>query len=210
MKVEAMMNRKVVTVSEKATIEEGKQQMKQHRIRHLPVVDDDLKLIGIVSDRDLIEWKNTGNESDPASALIESVMTRNVITAHPREFIEELLSIFYDERIGCIPVVEDQHVVGIITERDMLYTLIQLTGAHQPSSQIEVSVDNIAGKLAEVTAVIKKHHVNITSVLVYPGEIELTKVLVLRVQTMNPKVIIESLRAEGYNVLWPAVPGERL
>ncbi|WP_257352224.1 acetoin utilization AcuB family protein [Pseudalkalibacillus decolorationis] len=208
MKVEAVMNREVITISEKATIENGLKCMKEHRIRHLPVVTEKDKLVGIVSDRDLIDWKSSNG--DTTIAQIGSVMTEDVITAHPREFIEELLSIFYDERIGSIPVVENEQVVGIMTERDMLYTLIQLTGAHQPSSQIEVQVENVSGQLAEVTAVIKKHKVNITSVLVYPEQTDQKKVLVLRVQTMNPQTIIESLRAEGYNVIWPAIPGEKV
>jgi acetoin utilization protein AcuB len=209
MKVEAMMNREVITISKHSTIHEGKERMKQHRIRHLPVVEDDGTLSGIVSDRDLLDWKGGQNEQ-AHSALIESVMTQNVITAHPREFIEDLSSIFYDERIGCIPAVEDGKVVGIITERDMLYTLIQLTGAHQPSSQFEVKVENVAGKLADVTACIKKHQVNITSVLVYPGDTEESKVLVLRVQTMNPQPILQSLKMEGYQVLWPEALGGSL
>ncbi|WP_261130758.1 acetoin utilization AcuB family protein [Bacillus sp. Marseille-Q3570] len=207
MKVESIMKEEVITVRENVSIEEAKKLMVKHRIRHLPIVDEHKHLSGIVSDRDLV-LDRIPNHLSPDETDVQMVMTRDVITCHPLDFVEELLSIFYEERIGCIPVVKNDEVVGMITERDMLYTLIQLTGAHQPSSQFEVKVENVSGKLADVTAVIRNHNVNITSVLVYPGETDATKVLVLRVQTMNPQPIINHLKTEGYNVLWPDASGE--
>ncbi|WP_349408168.1 acetoin utilization AcuB family protein [Pseudalkalibacillus sp. SCS-8] len=209
MKVEAIMNKNVITIQQDTTINEAKEIMERHRVRHLPVVNHHDHLIGIVSDRDLVRDRIPENE-DPSTAQVHSVMTKQVITAHPLDFIEELLTVFYEERIGCIPIVNKREVIGMITERDMLYTLIQLTGAHQPSSQFEVHVENVTGKLADVTAVIRNHNVNITSVLVYPGETDETKVLVLRVQTMNPQAIIDHLKSEGYNVMWPVTPGEQV
>ncbi|MCF6138261.1 acetoin utilization AcuB family protein [Pseudalkalibacillus berkeleyi] len=209
MKVEAVMNKEVITIQQDTTIQDAKNLMTRNKVRHLPVVNHLNQLIGIVSDRDLI-LDRLKDKEDPSHAQVHLVMTKQVITAHPLDFIEELLTVFYEERIGCIPVVHQREVIGIITERDMLYTLIQLTGAHQPSSQFEVHVENVTGKLADVTAVIQHHNVNITSVLVYPGETDETKVLVLRVQTMNPQTIIDHLKSEGYNVLWPVTPGEQV
>ncbi len=209
MKVEKVMKRDVITIQQDTTIQEAKDIMTRNKIRHIPVVNHHNQLIGIVSDRDLVLDRLPENE-DAESAQVHAVMTKQVITAHPLDFIEELLTVFYEERIGCIPVVNQREVVGIITERDMLYTLIQLTGAHQPSSQFEVHVENISGKLADVTAVIRHHNVNITSVLVYPGDNDATKVLVLRLQTMNPQPIIDHLKSEGYNVMWPVSPGEQV
>ncbi|MCF6408796.1 acetoin utilization AcuB family protein [Pseudalkalibacillus salsuginis] len=207
MKVEAMMKTEVISIRKNVSIEEAKKLMESHRIRHLPIVDEQKNLVGIVSDRDLV-LDRIPNQKSPSDIEVQSVMVKEVITCHPYDFVEELLSIFYEERIGCIPVVKDNEIVGMITERDMLYTLIQLTGAHQPSSQFEVKVENVSGRLADVTAVIRNHNVNINSVLVYPGETDVTKVLVLRVQTMNPIPIINHLKSEGYNVLWPDTSGE--
>jgi acetoin utilization protein AcuB len=89
----------------------------------------------------------------------------------------------------------------------LLHTFVQLTGANQPGSQIEVKVPNVAGMLSEVSDVFRKNKVNIASVLVYPDKDERFKVLVFRVQTMNPMALIEELDKEGYTVLWPNIPG---
>ncbi len=83
-------------------------------------------------------------------------MKTNVITGHPLDFVEEVAALFYEHRISCMPIVKENKLVGIITESDLLYTLVQLTGAHQPGSQIEIKVPNRTGMLSEVTSMFQK------------------------------------------------------
>ncbi|MFP3489436.1 ACT domain-containing protein, partial [Staphylococcus sp. SIMBA_130] len=79
---------------------------------------------------------------------------------------------------------------------------------HQPSSHIEVQVANVSGQLADITQIIKKRNVNIISVLVYPcSHDEKYKNIVFRIQTMNPTSVINDIKKEGYEVLWPSMPG---
>lgn len=119
-----------------------------------------------------------------------------------------MASIFYEQEIACVPVTRDDILVGIITEKDMLYTLIQLTGTHVQSSQIEVKVINKPGILPQVMQVFGQRKVNISSVLIYPYKPDPKyKVIVVRIQTMNPLPTIEDLKTEGYEVLWPKSPG---
>jgi acetoin utilization protein AcuB len=209
--VKDVMKSKVFTLTHNATIKEGLALLKQHSIHHIPIVDKDTRLEGIVSDRDFRDAAPSIFHSDEHledfEKPISTVMTKDIITAHPLDFVEELSAVFYEHRIGCIPIVEEDKLVGIITETDMLHTLIQLTGAHQPSSQIEVQVENVTGKLADVAAVIRQQKVNIISVLVYPGHVEGYKVLVFRLQTMNPNRVINTLTKEGFTILWPSFPG---
>lgn len=88
-----------------------------------------------------------------------------------------------------------------------MHTLVKLTGAHQPSSQIEIQVKNEPGILGKVVAIFSELHINIVSVLVYPAKDENEKVLVFRIQTMNPLRVIEALEKKGYHVLWPNIMG---
>jgi acetoin utilization protein AcuB len=135
-------------------------------------------------------------------------MKNAVFTAHPLDIAEELSTIFYEHNISCIPVLEDNKLVGLVTEREMLHAFIQLTGTHQPGSHLEVAVPNEAGQLAKVASVLKDFHLNISSVLVYPSHDEKEKIVVFRVGTMNPLPVIEHLIDHGYEVKWPPVPGE--
>ena len=81
-------------------------------------------------------------------------------------------------------------------------------GATKPSSQIEIRVNDQAGTLHDVTKVFTKHHASILSVLVYPdSQHEEKRILSIRVKVMNPLPIIDDLRKEGFDVLWPNMPG---
>ena len=124
------------------------------------------------------------------------------------DFVEESALVFYHNKIGCLPIVSNGQLVGIITETDLLYKYIELTGAHQPGSQIEVRVPNIPGILYEVSKVFNEFQTNVQSVLVYPDkEDDANKILVIRIKTMNPIAIIEGLKKRGFDVLWPNFPG---
>ncbi|AOV07204.1 acetoin utilization AcuB family protein [Sporosarcina ureilytica] len=215
MLIEEIMVRDVQTLLTTNTVKEAIDLMREKKIRHVPILDESNTLVGIITDRDLKEAipSSLTNEKDTAIYQTElaKIMTRNPITGHPMDFVEESALLFYDKQIGCLPIVSNQEVVGIITETDLLYKYIELTGANQPGSQIEVRVPNVPGILYEVSKVFYEQKTNVLSVLVYPDkENTETKILVIRVKTMNPLNIIEGLRTEGFEVLWPNVPGINL
>ncbi|MDR0138035.1 acetoin utilization AcuB family protein [Metabacillus idriensis] len=209
--VEQIMKKDIVTLTPDATIAEAIKKMAEHRIRHIPIVAENDLLAGIVSDRDIKDASPSifqlSENKETLDKPLKSIMKTDAITGHPLDFVEEISSIFYEHKIGCLPIIKHGKLVGIVTETDLLHTFVQLTGANQPGSQIEVKVPNVAGMLSEVSDVFRKSKVNIASVLVYPDKDERFKVLVFRVQTMNPKALIDELNKEGYTVLWPNIPG---
>ncbi|WP_088103843.1 acetoin utilization AcuB family protein [Halalkalibacter urbisdiaboli] len=210
--IDEIMKKKVITLTPDATIEQAMQTLSTHSIRHIPIVDEQKNIVGIISDRDIRDVSPSILHSDEhledLQKEISTIMKRNVITAHPLDFVEEVSRLFYEHHIGCLPIAEDNKIVGIVTETDLLHTLVELMGAHQPSSHIEIRVQNITGQLADVASIFKKNHVNINSVLVYPCKDEQYKILVFRIQTIDPRRIIEAIKKEGYDVIWPLLPGE--
>ncbi|MCA1009956.1 acetoin utilization AcuB family protein [Halobacillus halophilus] len=215
MLVEEIMKTEVITLSPEESIETALKLLHENHIRHLPIVNENNEVIGIVSDRDVRDASPSTFEEDASTDElknpIRTIMTYPVTTVHPLDFVEEVASIFYEQEIACVPVTRDDILVGIITEKDMLYTLIQLTGTHVQSSQIEVKVINKPGILPQVMQVFGQRKVNISSVLIYPYKPDPKyKVIVVRIQTMNPLPTIEDLKTEGYEVLWPKSPGVTL
>ena len=209
--IEDIMIKDVITLKQDATLEQAIETIKEKKIRHIPIVDDTRNLVGLLCDVDirsatpsifrLNEYK--GDLLRPVS----EIMVKDVLTAHPLDFVEEIAYTFYDRKISCMPVVSNNKLIGIVTETDLLHTYVELTGANQPGSQIEVKVNNRPGTLSEIAAIIKKQNANVNSIFIYPYKEEpAIKVLVLRVQTMNPTKIINSLSAEGFEVIWPAGP----
>ncbi|BAC14178.1 acetoin utilization AcuB family protein [Oceanobacillus iheyensis] len=207
MLVEEIMKTEVITLPPKATINDALQLLQLHKIRHIPIVNDDFQVIGIVSDRDVRDASPSTFFEQPDIGIlnntIDSIMTKQVITIHPMDFVEEIAAIFYDREIACLPVVSNNRLIGIVTEKDMLYTLIQLTGTHVQSSLVEVKVPDQPGILPEVAAIFGKRKINIVSVLIYPYKDPDYKILVFRVKTLNPMPIIQDLREAGYPLLWP-------
>lgn len=210
--VEEIMKTEVATLSVQNTIMDAIHLMSKKRIRHLPIVDQDQHLVGLITDRDIRDATPSifcvDENRDVLKKPVNTLMKTEIITGHPLDFVEETASLFYEHHIGCLPILKGKKLVGIITETDLLHTLVQLTGAHQPGSQIEVKVPNIAGMLSEIALIIRNRRANILSVLVYPDRNDSQyKILVFRLKTMNPIAVIDDLKNAGYTVLWPNLPG---
>ncbi|MFD1358520.1 acetoin utilization AcuB family protein [Fictibacillus halophilus] len=210
--VQNMMQKNTVTIHAEETIGTALKLMLDKDVRYLPVVDDRGNLLGLVTDREVKDASpsifHQNEHPEDFEKPVSTIMKNAVFTAHPLDIAEELSTIFYEHNISCIPVLEDNKLVGLVTEREMLHAFIQLTGTHQPGSHLEVAVPNEAGQLAKVASVLKDFHLNISSVLVYPSHDEKEKIVVFRVGTMNPLPVIEHLIDHGYEVKWPPVPGE--
>lgn len=200
MLVETIMTTPVITVSPNDTIPEAIDLAKAKHIRHLPVVEDG-KLLGIVSDRDL--RTNDG-------ATVSQVMTSLVHMVHPLDPVDEAARLMYEHKIGCLPVVRGTQLVGIVTETDILRSYVELLGVNKPGSHLEVEMADRPGMLAEIAAIVKEHGVNITSVYTNPAQTQGRKVLVLRIQTIDPWPIVADIKAAGYQVLWPLAKNDEM
>lgn len=211
MLIEEMMTKNVYTLQLEHSIDEAFMLMNEKKIRHLPITTIDGTLVGIVSDRDIKDALPSTLSSlttNGSEVRLKEIMTKNPITGHPLDFVEEAAVLFYEHKIGCLPIISKNKLVGIVTETDLLYKYIELTGAHQPGSQIEIRVPNVPGSLFEVTNFFYEHNANILSVLIYSDkESPSDKILVIRVNTMNPLPIIENIRNHGYDVLLPSFSG---
>jgi acetoin utilization protein AcuB len=210
--VEEIMKTEVAYLTPSDTISKAISLMASKKIRHLPIVNEQKQVVGLITDRDIKDAAPSIFRTDDSKEVLEqpidTIMKENVITGHPLDFVEEIAALFYEHKISCLPIVKDKVLVGIVTETDLLHTLVELTGAHQPGSQIEIKVPNKAGMLLDITGIIKQHKANIQSVLVYPYKMDNNfKIIVIRLQTMNPVAVIEDLKSAGHHVLWPNLPG---
>lgn len=210
--VEEIMQTQVHTLNPNDTIAAALQLCRDQKIRHIPIVDNNHLLVGLVTDRDIkdatpsILQKGTGEEE--LNKPLELIMEKNVVTGHPLDFVEDVAATFYEYDISCMPVIQNGELIGIVTETDVLHTFVELTGSHQPGSRIEVKVPNKPGMLFEVVNVLNKRRANIHSVLVYPDKNDDSfKIIVFRVRMMNPIGVIDDLKKEGHTVLWPNMPG---
>ena len=208
------MTRELVTVVSETTAAEALALCRMNRIRHLPVLEG-RRLVGVISDRDLRAATPALGDLARAEALdrirVADEMARDVTTAGPEDPIEDAAMAMYERKIGCLPVVDGEDLVGILTTSDVMRALVRLVGAHKPGSRLEVALPSRSGSMAEVTQLVRDEGVDIVSILASSenedeaGE----RVAVLRVATIDPKQVVESLRAAEYRILWPPVEPEQ-
>ncbi|CAN5747433.1 acetoin utilization AcuB family protein [soil metagenome] len=213
--VEDSMTHEVVTLAPETTAAEALAASRGKGIRHFPVIEEG-KLVGILSDRDLRLATPALGDADRAAALesirVSSVMEREMITAHPRDPIEQAANFMRAKRIGCLPVVDDGRLVGIITTSDVMQALVYLVGAHEPGSRMEIAVPDRPGALAGVAGVFGMFGINIVSVAMGARENSPTngeldeRLIVFRVDTIDPGEVVVHLENAGYRVLWPPKP----
>lgn len=136
-------------------------------------------------------------------------MRKRVTYCHPLDFVEEIALDFYHYAIGAIPVLRNGKIVGIITQKDMLNTYLELTGITEPGSIIEVEVEDRTGVIYDIGRVFKELNIKIVSISVYRNkEKKGFKTIVLRVQAMNPRKAIDTLKDRGFTVLEPSQMGQ--
>jgi CBS domain-containing protein len=125
--VRDIMTQNPATLERNETLDLAESVMNLGRIRHMPVVDDG-KLVGILSQRDLFRSAlitALGFGRKVTSALIKTIkakeiMTEKVITISPNASIKDAARQMIDKKIGCLPVVEEDRLIGLVTETDML------------------------------------------------------------------------------------------
>ncbi|HXV82685.1 MAG TPA: CBS domain-containing protein [Candidatus Binatia bacterium] len=130
--VRDLMARDPATLGRNETLDLAESIMNLGRIRHMPVVDDG-RIVGIVSQRDLfrsalITALGFGRKTTSAlikTITIKEIMTEHVITIPPEASVKEAARVMIDKKIGCLPVVEDQKLIGLLTETDILRYVVE-------------------------------------------------------------------------------------
>lgn len=128
LKVGDMMTERVIAVPLNSDLAAAREAMLEHRIRHLPVLDGDGELVGLVSQRDLLtRTLAPGETMSPdlerqhfAEVAVWEVMTGAVETVDAETPASEAARIMFENKWGCLPVVEGRRLVGILTEADFV------------------------------------------------------------------------------------------
>ena len=183
------MTPRPITIRENESVDEGLRLMREKQIRRLPVLNKGGKLVGIVSEQDLLKVSPS-----PATSLsiyeipyllskikIEDVMTEDVITVNVDTPLEDAARIMADSRIGGLPVTKDGKLVGIITETDMFKLFLELFGARECGVRISMLVPEEKGMLAKITGRIAEMGGNILALGTMMGEDPTNREIAVRV-----------------------------
>lgn len=209
--VKEFMTPEPITIPADTAVPAALRLMSEKKIRRLPVVDSHGKLVGIVSDKDLLHaspspatslaiWEIT----DLMSRLkVEKVMTRNVISVTEDTPLEEAALIMADKRIGSLLVVQDKKLVGIITESDLFRILLDLLGGRRSGVRITAAVADAKGTLAKITNAIYDADGDIVGLGVreIPDSPDLRWEVMLKVQDVDKDKLVEVIQQESAELI---------
>ena len=203
------MKRNPVFVDEGDSMKKAMDLLKEHEIRHLPVLKDGDRLVGILSERDIKQASPS-----PATALeireiyylldkvkVKQIMTRRPYTVSSSAPIEEAALIIREKKIGCLPVVDDGKLVGILTETDIIDAFIAGMGVSGPGYRIELVLQNRPGKLLELLKLLKDFEANVVSVATAAHDDPDKIINILRIETRNYKLVKAAIKKSGFELL---------
>jgi acetoin utilization protein AcuB len=214
------IQRNPVTIGPEASFYEARNLIHEKGVRHLPVVDkNNNMLVGIVTDRDI-------REAAPSDATLLSVQELNyllgklkvssimtpkdkLVIITPDTLIEEAVQLMHDNKIGCLPVVEQGKLYGIFTETDALDHLVDIFGFKQKGTRLTLALEDKPGTMLGILEIFKKHNVNIISIVTPSFMVEGKRIAAIRIRTEEYKDLVTELEKAGYDVLsigkWPSI-----
>jgi acetoin utilization protein AcuB len=170
------MTSKVVTTQPQTTLIEARELLRAHKIRHLPVLGDDGRLAGIITDRDIRSALPAAfyRDDSPAPESVDytqitvgDVMTPDPMAISPQDTIEDALLQIQKMRVGAFPVVDDDGFLkGIISVRDLLRAFINVLGIEEPGTLMGILMEEKVGQLKKIVDAITEENISFGSILV--------------------------------------------
>ena len=209
MLVRERMTRNPVTVKDDTSLYDALKIMRENKVRRLPVLDKGGKLVGIVSEKDLLYASPS-----PATSLsvweinyltskitVRELMTKKVITVCEECPIEEAARTMVDNKIGGVPVMRGDRLIGIITETDLFKAFLELLGAREQGTRFTLLVPEKKGMLAAMTRRVSEMGGNIVALGTFLGEDPSNRLITMKVQDVDKEELWPKLEELGVKLV---------
>ncbi len=209
MLVKERMTHNPVTIREETSLDDALKAMRDNKVRRLPVLDKNGKLVGIVSEKDLLYASPS-----PATSLsvweihgllarikIRELMTRDVITVCEDCPIEEAARVMVDNKIGGLPVMRGDQLIGIITETDLFKIFLELLGARTQGTRYTLLVPERKGMLASLAQQVFESGGNISALVQFLGEDPSNRSITMKVQDVDKEELWPKLEKLGIKLV---------
>jgi len=211
--VSRSMTRTVIKIDENADILEAKKKMAEHRIRHLPVVSEDNRLLGFVTDRDIRSAMPSSVLDDPdrdrahvrlAEIRVAEIMTKNPVTLSPQDTLQDALLLIQKKKVGACPVVDEQGILkGILSTRDLIRAFINVLGIGEPGTLLCILVEEKIGQMKKIVDAVTEENISFGSILVARYWEEGKRAVFPYLLTLNVTHVKRKLEKMGFELLDP-------
>jgi acetoin utilization protein AcuB len=188
-----------ITISPKTTYAAASRLLRVKKLHALPVTDKEGQLVGIITEKDLLDISPVAvlgvhTISDLLSAMAaEEAMTRQVITVEEDCPLEEAARILIDHKIGSLPVMRGHQLVGVITESDIFLAMTDALGGRSEGLRITIRLPEDKGELGAITDGIIKLGGRLMSLATYWGNNPFKRIITLKVQGVDREELLMML-----------------
>jgi acetoin utilization protein AcuB len=196
------MTKDPLVVSPHTSVEEAIRIMRQYRVRHLPVIKKDGDdLVGVVTQTDLLQASPSPVTSLSvweinfllAKMQVRDAMTTRVIVVEEECPLEEAALVMAEHKIGCLPVVRGQRLVGIITETDLFNLFTEQLGARSTGVRLTLTIEDAKGELARLAGRIADLGGNIIRLTTLPGRESGQAIVTVKVEDVGQQKLLDGL-----------------
>jgi acetoin utilization protein AcuB len=182
-------------------VTEAQTLMQQHNFRHLPILDAEGKLVGLITQRSLAHAiPSDVRQFSPfvinyvlARVKAQNIMVKDVITIDENVAIEEAARLMADRKIGCLPVMREGRLIGIISDHDLFKAMVNLLGARRAGLRVTVLQPDRAGEVARISRAIAETGGYLSVFVTYPTSDPAVWSSVVKVTNVPENVLVETL-----------------
>lgn len=200
--IERRMTRNPVTATPDMSVAEASAIMKREKVHRLPVLDKDKKLVGIISEKDILYASPS-----PVSSLsihemayllsqltVKKLMTRDVVTISKDITVEEAARLMVDQDLSSLPVLEDGKLIGIVSKSDLFKILLELFGARHYGIRMSFLVQDKPGAIAEISGALAQHGVDIIAFGTFAGTDTTNAICTIKMQNITVGDAVEIIK----------------
>jgi len=202
------MTKKLITITPETAVAEALSFMRQNQVRRLPVTNKRGKLVGIVSEKDLLYASPS-----PATSLsvyevgyllsklkVREIMTEELVTVSADAPLEEAARVMIDNQVSGLPVMDGRELIGIITETDIFQTIMEMLGARESGIRLALEVANEKGAFGNITGKIASLGGDIITLGTFYGNDRSTGIVILKVRGVEEAALRQAMQDIGVKI----------
>ena len=211
--VSERMSTNLITVGPDMAIFDAKKIMVDENIRHLPVIEDDGKLIGIVTDRDMRDampstlLKKADYEITLGKVMnypVKDIMTKDPKTIYAYFTLQDTLLVMQQKKVGALPVVDEEgYLKGILSTRDLLKAFVEVMNIDEPGSLLCIIANDERGQMKKIVDIITEENISLGSVLVARVWDKQKRAIFPYLMTNNVMNVKMKLKEQGFELIDP-------
>lgn len=202
------MSKNVITVKPKYSVSKAFQILTESKHSQLPVVNENNKLVGLITEKLLAEVNPSKATSLSVYEItyllnktkVSDIMKTGIFKINQNNLVDDAALIMKENHIGSLPVIDDDNnLVGIVTRVDIFKSLISILGLKIPGTRLSIKALDKGGNLGEIVQLITNHNINIKNIsnfTTYFGE-----EIIMKLDSFNTDNLVNDLKEKGYEIL---------